>query len=174
MGLGSGEALTNAVTEILVRPGGRLSHQVIDQETSSARLVDTTEIRLERDAYIHNHVAWMRCGWVRHDLNVRFSGTGASADLDGVYVLGGRQHVDNHTVLDHASPHCTSREFYKGVLGGQSKGIFDGLVMVRKDAQKTDASQSNKNLLLTDTADANAPQLEIYADDGRAHGTTVG
>jgi Fe-S cluster assembly protein SufD len=143
---------------------------------TASQLMNTTEARLSRDAYLHDHVSWLRGGWVRHNLEVRLAEAGASCDLDGLYVLGERQHVDNHMVIDHVMPHCVSREFYKGVLGGRAKGIFSGRVIVREHAQKTDSSQNNRNLLLTDTADASAkPQLEIYADDVKcAHGTTVG
>jgi Fe-S cluster assembly protein SufD len=91
-------------------------------------------------------------------------------------MVAGRQHVDNHTRIDHVKPHCSSRELYKGVLGGRSKGVFNGKIYVHKDAQKTDAKQTNKNLLLSEDAVINTkPQLEIYADDVKCtHGTTIG
>jgi Fe-S cluster assembly protein SufD len=176
LAVGDNVTLTNVVTEILLRRGARLTHQVTADGATASQLMNTTEARLSRDAYLHDHVSWLRGGWVRHNLEVRLAEAGASCDLDGLYVLGERQHVDNHTVIDHVMPHCVSREFYKGVLGGRAKGIFSGRVIVREHAQKTDSSQNNRNLLLTDTADASAkPQLEIYADDVKcAHGTTVG
>ena len=103
-------------------------------------------------------------------------GEGAESTLNGLYVISGRQHVDNHTTLDHAKPHCGSRELYKGVLDGASTGVFNGKIIVRKDAQKTDSKQSNKNLLLSENAVINTkPQLEIYADDVKCtHGATIG
>jgi Fe-S cluster assembly protein SufD len=96
--------------------------------------------------------------------------------LNGLYLVNGRQHVDNHTWIEHAAPHCTSRELYKGVLDGESTGVFRGRIFVHRAAQKTDAIQSNPNLLLSDKADINTkPQLEIYADDVRCtHGATIG
>jgi Fe-S cluster assembly protein SufD len=96
--------------------------------------------------------------------------------MDGAFILSGSQHVDNHTLVDHAVPNCLSKEFYKGILDDKSTGVFNGKIMVRKDAQKTNAYQSNKNILLTKTATMNSkPQLEIFADDVRcSHGTTTG
>jgi Fe-S cluster assembly protein SufD len=104
------------------------------------------------------------------------AGEGAEALLHGLYVINGWQHVDNHTVIDHAKPHCASREVYKGVLDGHAGGVFNGKIIVRKDAQKTDSKQSNKNLLLSEDASINTkPQLEIYADDVKCtHGATIG
>ena len=101
---------------------------------------------------------------------------GASADLRGLYLLTGDQHADNHTTVDHAKPHCTSRELYKGVLADNAHGVFNGKVLVRPSAQKSDAALSNHNLLLSDQAQVDTkPELEIYADDVKcSHGTTVG
>jgi len=103
-------------------------------------------------------------------------GEGAESHLYGLYVIAGQQHVDNHTIIDHAKPHCPSREVYKGVLDGKAQGVFNGKIIVRPDAQKTDSKQSNKNMLLSEDAIINTkPQLEIYADDVKCtHGATVG
>jgi Fe-S cluster assembly protein SufD len=106
---------------------------------------------------------------VRNDVNVALNGEGAETTLNGLYVSDNHQHVDNHTVIDHRMPHCNSRELYKGILDDQSSAVFNGSIIVRKDAQKTDARQSNKNLLLSEGATINSkPQLEINADDVNA------
>ena len=113
---------------------------------------------------------------VRNDLNVLLNGEGCDCTLDGLYFAGGEQHVDNHTTIDHAKPHCSSRELYKGILDGKSTGVFNGKIIVRKDAQKTDARQTNNNLLLSEESLINTkPQLEILADDVKCtHGATIG
>jgi Fe-S cluster assembly protein SufD len=113
---------------------------------------------------------------VRHDLRALLDGEGATCDLDGLYLTLGTQHLDNQTTIDHARPHCASREVYKGVLSGQSRTTFNGRIVVRPHAQQTDAKQSNQNLLLSPGALAQTrPQLEIYADDVKCtHGATVG
>jgi Fe-S cluster assembly protein SufD len=172
-----GEAtLCNSVTEVLLRAGASLDHQVLGLGAVGQTLVHTVEVRQERDSKYHLHASWLGGTLTRSNVRVKLVGPGAEATLDGLYLLDGDQHVDNHTILDHMAPRCTSRETYKGVLGGRSKGVFDGLIVVRPDAQHTDAAQSNRNLLLSDTAEADTkPQLEIYADDVKcAHGTTVG
>jgi len=112
----------------------------------------------------------------REEVNTVLDGEGAESHLYGLYVISGKQHVDNHTIIDHAKPHCPSREVYKGVLDGKAQGVFNGKIIVRPDAQKTDSKQSNKNLLLSEDAIINTkPQLEIYADDVKCtHGATVG
>ena len=112
----------------------------------------------------------------RHDINIDLAGRGAQCTLNGLYSASGRQHVDYHTRIDHRVEHCNSFEDYKGVLSGRGRGVFNGRVIVHEGAQKTDAYQSNKNLLLSADAEVDTkPQLEIYADDVKcAHGATVG
>ncbi|HWR20657.1 MAG TPA: SufD family Fe-S cluster assembly protein, partial [Verrucomicrobiae bacterium] len=109
-------------------------------------------------------------------LNVALDGEGAECTLNGLYMVTGRQHVDNHTRIDHAQPHCSSRQLYKGILDGKSKGVFSGKIVVHKAAQKTDAKQTNKNLLLSEDAVIDSkPQLEIFNNDVKCtHGTTIG
>ena len=128
------------------------------------------------NSLFESHTFWLGGENIRNDLEVHLNGRGARAKLNGLYLLSGTQHVDNQTLLDHAVPDCHSEESYKGVLGGRSHGIFNGKILVQKDAQKTDANQSNRNLLLSDNANVDTkPQLEIYADDVKcSHGTTVG
>lgn len=174
-GWGEAAALVNVVTEIQVGAGASVEHHLLEAVGSNTH-VATMRVRQDRDSRFTSHVAVLGGGVVRNDLRVILGGPGAEATLNGLYVLGGTQHVDNHTVIDHAAPHCNSHENYKGVLGGKSKGIFDGLVMVREGARKTDSVQNNRNLVLTPTADANSkPTLEIYNDDVKcAHGSTIG
>jgi Fe-S cluster assembly protein SufD len=113
---------------------------------------------------------------VRNDISVLLDAEGAESRIDGLYMVDGTQHVDNHTTIEHLKPNCVSHEDYKGILGGKSHGVFSGRILVHKDAQKTDAKQNNKNLLLTRDAVINTkPQLEIYADDVKCtHGAAVG
>ena len=113
---------------------------------------------------------------VRNNLNIVPDAEGCETNLYGLYLLKGKQHVDNHTLIDHKKPNCYSNELYIGIMDGKSTGVFNGKVHVRKDAQKTNAYQSNKNILLTDDATINTkPQLEIYADDVKcSHGATTG
>ena len=115
-------------------------------------------------------------GLVRNEVNVALAGEGASLTLDGLFVLADNQHVDNHTVIDHVSPHCDSLELYKGILDDKSRGIFDGTIIVRPDAQKTNSRQVNRNLLLSESAIVDSkPTLEIHNDDVKcSHGSTIG
>jgi Fe-S cluster assembly protein SufD len=168
--------LTNVVTELHVGPNAEARHVVAGLHPETAHAVHTLEARLDRDARLHATLVWLGGAVTRSNVHVVHAAGGSEATLDGLYVLGGRQHVDNHTVVDHAAPACTTRETYKGALGGRSKGIFDGLVVVRQGASKTDSVQSCRNLLLSDEADASAkPTLEIYDEDVKCgHGTTVG
>src|SRR4029077_18941962 len=113
---------------------------------------------------------------VRNEVRVALDAEGCEATINGLYMASGRQHMDNHTVIDHAKAHCASHELYKGILDGKAHGVFNGKIFVRQDAQKTDAKQTNQTLLLSDDATINTkPQLEIYADDVKCtHGATVG
>ncbi|HEV2499799.1 MAG TPA: SufD family Fe-S cluster assembly protein, partial [Terriglobia bacterium] len=130
----------------------------------------------ERSSRFHSHSISLGARLARHDINAVLSGEGAECTLNGLFQVAGEQHVDHHTRLDHAMPHCSSREYYRGVLDGKSMGVFNGAIIVRKDAQKTDAIQSNKNLLLSEGAVINTkPELQILADDVRCtHGATIG
>jgi Fe-S cluster assembly protein SufD len=176
VGLGEGSSLTNAVAEIAVAEGAAVSHYKIEQESERAYHVGTTHVSQGRDSrYVSCSVA-IGGALARNTLSVRFEAEGGSCSLDGLYVVHGGQHVDNHTLIDHARPGCTSRQLYKGVLDGRSRAVFNGRVLVRPDAQRTDAHQTNKNLLLSEDAEVDTkPQLEIFADDVRCtHGAAVG
>ena len=138
--------------------------------------IGRVHIRQSRDSAYDGHSFWLGGEWVRNDIEVELSEPGAACSLNGLYLMDGEQHLDNHTLIDHQAPHCVSRELYKGVLGGKSTGVYNGMVKVQQPAQKTDSEQANHNILLSDSADINTkPELEIYADDVKcAHGTTVG
>ncbi len=167
---------TNAVTEIIAGENAVIEHYKMQQESDQAFHIATIQVHQARTSTLRSHSISLGGALVRNDLNTTLDGEGADCSLNGLYVTAGRQHIDNHTIVDHAMAHCTSRELYKGILDGKSTAVFNGAVIVRKDAQKTDSSQTNKNLLLSDEAVINTkPQLEIYADDVKCtHGATIG
>lgn len=176
----SGEAdhrnLTNLVTQIDVAEGAELRHLRVQREGAKALLVNRTDVNLGRSAGYTGFAYDLGGRLVRHDLNVSLNDERAGCELNGLFVLGGRQHVDNHTRVDHHVPNTRSDEVYKGVLAGHSRGVFNGKVVVHGGADGTDAKQSNANLLLSRDAEVDAkPELEIYADDVKcSHGATVG
>lgn len=167
---------TNTVTEIVAGPGAVLRHYKLQREGNHAFHVASIQAALAHQSGLTSHSVSLGGGLVRNDIDIVLGGEGAECSLDGLYVVSGRQHVDNHTTIDHARPHGTSREIYKGILDGDSRGVFDGKIVVRQDAQKTDARQTNNNLVLSDGALINTkPQLEIRADDVKcAHAATIG
>jgi Fe-S cluster assembly protein SufD len=167
---------TNAVTEIVVGPGAVVDHYKVQREGNRAFHMATMQVRLGRAAKFSSHAVMQGGQWVRNEINAVFEGEGGECILNGLYQASGQQLVDNHTFIDHAYPHCASHELYKGILDGQARGVFNGKIYVRQDAQKTDAKQTNQTLLLSDDATINTkPQLEIYADDVKCtHGATVG
>jgi len=174
--LDEGSYFTNEVTEIVTEEGAVVEHVKLQLESPEAFHVGTVQGIQERNSVFNSHNLSFGGSLVRNDVNSVLNAEGAECVLNGLFVAGARQHVDNHTALDHAKPHCNSRELYKGILDGDATGVFNGKILVRKDAQKTNAIQSNKNLLLSKNAVVNTkPQLEIYADDVRCtHGATVG
>jgi len=173
---GSGPGFTNAVTEVHVGAGATVHWVLLQREHDAHFHVANLAVRQERDSTFTAHTLTLGGCLVRNDAGVLLAGEGAHCTLDGLFVGGGASVLDNHTEIDHAVPHGTSRELYKGVLGGAARGVFRGRVIVRPDAQKTSASQSNANLLLGARAEIDTkPQLEIYADDVKcSHGSTVG
>ena len=172
---GRGEYLTNAVTEIVAGEGAVVDHYKLQTEDSAAFHVSTTQVQLGRSANFTSHSISMGGALVRNDVNVVLS-EGTEATINGLYIVNGTQHVDNHTSIDHAKPHGTSHELYKGILDGRASAVFNGRILVRKDAQKTDSKQTNKNLVLSDEAVIDTkPELQILADDVRCtHGATIG
>ena len=175
MYIGGGTYLTNAVTEIVAGDGAVVEHCKVQAESLSAFHVATIQAQVGRSAAFISHNISLGGALVRNDVNAVLA-EGSDAELNGLYLLNGRQHVDNHTSIDHAQPHGTSREVYKGILDGQGTAVFNGRVIVRKDAQKTDSKQTNKNLVLSDEAVIDTkPELQILADDVRCtHGATIG
>jgi Fe-S cluster assembly protein SufD len=173
---GDGAAFTNAVTEVHVGAGATVHWVLLQREHDAHFHVSNLAVRQERDSTFSAHTLTLGGRLVRNDAGVLLAGEGASCTLDGLFVGGGSSVLDNHTEVDHAVPHGTSQELYKGVLGGAARGVFRGRVIVRPDAQKTSASQSNANLLLGTRAEIDSkPQLEIYADDVKcSHGSTTG
>ena len=175
-GVGDGVYLTNAVTEIVAAADSRLDHCKLQQESIHAYHLATMQVELNRSADFVSHSASVGGRITRNDLNVVMAGEHAHATLNGLVLIGGEQHVDNHTLLDHAAANCPSHELYKHVLDGKSTGVFKGKILVRPGSQKTDSKQTSKTLLLSDDADMNSqPALEIYADDVKCtHGSTTG
>lgn len=176
LGFGEGAYFTNAVTEFAVEENAVADYVKVQQEGAAAFHMATVRFHQARNSSLKSCSLALGSLLGREELGAVLDGEGAEALLNGLYVTTGRQLIDNHTVLDHAQPHCSSREFYKGVLDEKSTGVFNGKIIVRKDAQKTDSKQSDKNLLLSEDATINTkPQLEIYADDVKCtHGATIG
>ncbi|MGH9392645.1 MAG: Fe-S cluster assembly protein SufD [Terriglobales bacterium] len=168
---------TNAVAAIEAGENAAVEYTRLGQDSGAAFQVSKLRTRQLRDSRVAAHSLSLGSALTRNNVHAILDGEGAECTLNGLFALSGSQHVDNSTILDHARPLGTSREYYKGVLDGKAVGVFNGRIIVRKDAQHTDAIQSSKNLLLSDSAATiNAqPQLEIYADDVRCtHGATVG
>jgi Fe-S cluster assembly protein SufD len=174
--LGDGVAFSNAVTEVVVGQNGVLSHTLIERESTSAFNVSTLRIQQGRSSSVASHSVLLGGALVRNNVHPVMAGEGCDCLINGLFLATGRQHMDNYMKVEHASPHCGSRQFYHGILDGQSRGVFHGRIIVHKDAQKTDAKQTNRNLLLSEGAQIDTkPQLEIYADDVKCtHGATIG
>ncbi len=166
---------TNAVTEIIVGKGAHIDHYKLQREGSAASHMSLMQVQLDRESQFTSHAVNLGGAWVRNEINAVFGAERAECTLNGLYQASDKQFIDNHTFIDHAYPHCASHEVYKGILDGKARGVFNGKIYVREDAQKTDAKQTNKTLLLSDDATINTkPQLEIYADDVKCtHGATV-
>jgi Fe-S cluster assembly protein SufD len=167
---------TNAVTEIVLGEDAILEHSRVDKESSNAFHISTTRVAQSANSRYGCTSVMAGGKLTRNNHEIVLQGEHAECRLDGLYLARGAQHIDNHTMVDHRVPNCASREYYKGIMDGESRAVFNGKVFVRQDAQKTDAQQTNKNLLLSDNAVVDTkPQLEIYADDVKCtHGATVG
>ena len=168
--------LTNAVTEMVAMEGAALDHYKIQEESDGAFHVATVHSVAQRGSTLTSHNITLGGRLTRNDTTAVLDGENARSTLNGLYLLDGEEHVDNHTLIEHARPDCTSHEFYKGVLDDRATAVFRGKIHVHREAQKTDAYQSNQNLLLSDDAEVTSkPQLEIYADDVKcSHGSTTG
>ena len=168
--------LNNVLTEIELDQHARLEHYVLQQESTQAYHLHSLATRQSAHSHYRLHALATGAKLSRHDVHVALNGTNANCEMNGLYFVGGAQHVDFHTEIDHAVADCRSREDFKGILLDRSRGVFNGRILVRPDAQRTDSAQSNHNLLLSRDAEIDTkPELEIYADDVKcAHGTTVG
>jgi Fe-S cluster assembly protein SufD len=175
-GLPGGAYMTNVVSEIIVGDNGVLEHDKLQVENGAAFHIGSTYSLQGRDSVVTSNAIALGGRLVRNTVTATFGAPGSECTLNGLSLGTGEQVIDNHTVIDHAHPHCASHELYKAVLDGTSRGIFNGKIFVRPDAQKTDARQTNKTLLLSDGATIDTkPQLEIFADDVKCtHGATVG
>ncbi|WP_292938335.1 Fe-S cluster assembly protein SufD [Noviherbaspirillum sp.] len=175
-GLDGAVYFTNVVTRIFAAANAAVAHHKLQQEASGAFHVAGIHALQQRDSRLESHSFSLGATLARNDITTAFEAPGCDAILNGLYLVGGQQHVDHHTRIDHRQPNGTSREHYRGVLDGQSHAVFNGKVVVQPGAQKTNAYQANHNLLLSRDAEIDTkPELEIYADDVKCnHGATVG
>lgn len=172
----SGVYFTNAVTEIIVGDNAEIDHYKLQRESRGAYHFATLHVHLARSSRMNTDSISLGGALVRNDVGTMLGGEGIDCTLNGLYMAEGSQHIDNHTNIEHAMPHCESHELYKGILNDKATAVFNGRIHVHPDAQKTDAKQSNRCVLLSDDAQINTiPQLEIYADDVKCtHGAAVG
>jgi Fe-S cluster assembly protein SufD len=174
--LGENASFTNAVTEFVVGEEANVHYYKVQNESDKSYHIGTTSVLQAGKSVFTANTVTANGGFVRNNLNIKIDGEYAEANMFGLYIPNGKQHIDNHTAVDHAKPNSNSNELYKGILKGKSTGVFNGKIFVRQDAQKTNAFQSCKNVLLSEDASMNTkPQLEIWADDVKcSHGTTTG
>ncbi len=166
----------NALTEMFVDENSVVHHYKIQEENEQGNLISATQVQQEKQSVFTTNTVTLSGAFVRNNLNIVLNNQHIEANLNGLYLTNDHQVVDNHTLVDHRMPNCNSNELYKGIVDGHSTATFNGKIFVRKDAQKTNAFQSNKNILLSDDSTVNTkPQLEIYADDVKcSHGTSTG
>jgi Fe-S cluster assembly protein SufD len=175
--LGAGApAFCNPATELVAGDNAVISHYMIEREHQQAFNTSTLRLQQGRSANVSSHSVLLGGGLVRNNVHPVLAGEGSECLINGLFIGNGQQHLDNYMLVEHASPHCASRQFYNGILDDRAHGVFHGRIIVHKDAQKTDAKQTNRNLLLSDDARIDTkPQLEIYADDVKCtHGATIG
>lgn len=176
IGMDDANYFTNAVTEVALDQAARLQHYKLQQESINGYHVGNLNVRQGKDSQLVSHSISLGGSLVRNDIHSQLNAEGASISLNGLYMTKGKQHVDNHTRVDHLKPNTFSTENYRGVMNDRSRAVFNGKVIVHQDAQKIEAHQNNANLLLSDDAEIDTkPELEIYADDVKcSHGATVG
>jgi Fe-S cluster assembly protein SufD len=174
--IGENTGLNNVVSEIFVGQNANFDHYKLQNDEVTVSHIGTTQVKQERDSHYSNTTISLNGGIIRNNLNIVIDGENCEAYMNGLYAPTGNTHIDNHTLADHRKPHSYSNELYKGIMDGKSTGVFNGKIYVRQDAQKTNAFQSNKNILISPTASVNTkPQLEIWADDVKcSHGCTTG
>lgn len=172
----AGTYFNNFANRVLVGDNAQLHHYCIQQEGSEGFAINNVEAAQGRDSTFYNYTLDLGGRLVRNNLNTLHTGSNATTNYYGIYFGKGEQHIDNHTFIDHAVPHCQSNELYKGIVTDKARGVFNGKVMVRQDAQKTNAFQQSSSLVLSNQAQMDSkPQLEIFADDVRcSHGATIG
>jgi Fe-S cluster assembly protein SufD len=173
---GTANAFCNAATELVAGDNTVLSHYRVEREQAGTFNISTLRIQQGRSANIASHSVLLGGALVRNNVHPVLAGEGGECLINGLFLGGGYQHLDNYMLVEHASPRCGSRQFYNGILDGHAHGVFHGRIIVHKDAQKTDAKQTNRNLLLSDDAQIDTkPQLQIHADDVKCtHGATIG
>ncbi|HET7159198.1 MAG TPA: Fe-S cluster assembly protein SufD, partial [Burkholderiales bacterium] len=174
--VGSGAAFTNAVAEVWLGAGAVMDHYKLQEEPADSFHIASMFVHSARNGNFSSHALTFGGGLVRNEVIAVLDGEGIDCTLNGLYVGRAKQLIDNHTTIDHAKAHCPSHEIYKGILGGKARAVFNGKIIVRPDAQKTDAKQTNKALLLSDEANINTkPELEIFANDVKCtHGAAIG
>jgi Fe-S cluster assembly protein SufD len=174
--LGSAADFTSAVSEISLADEARIDHYRINDVSTQSFHFAAQHVKQQRGSNFRSHAITLGGSLVRNDISASLASAGCECTLNGLYFVDGNRLVDNHTIIDHAMPHCNSHELYKGIITDKGKGVFNGKIFVRQDAQKTDAKQTNQTLLLSpDAAIDTKPQLEIFADDVKCtHGATVG
>jgi len=174
--IGTNDSFTNCFTEVVLNKDAHLDYYKIQNDSDKSYHVGTTQIYHVKKSYSSSTTITLSGAIVRNNLNIELGDEYCEAYLNGLYLEQGNMHVDNHTLVDHAKPNCYTNELYKGVLDDKSSGVFNGKIYVKLDAQKTNAFQSNKNILLSPNASMNTkPQLEILADDVKcSHGCTIG
>jgi len=170
------KTFSNSFTRYHVGSNAELGIDIIQEGNDGSFLHNQTIVNQEKDSRFTQNTFTLSGNWIRNNTIVNVNGQNSEANLNGVYIPSGKEHVDNHTLIDHKVAHCESNELYRGVMMDKSTGVFNGKVFVRQDAQKTNAFQSNGNVLLSDFATINSkPELEIYADDVKcSHGSTTG
>jgi Fe-S cluster assembly protein SufD len=169
-------SFSNIVTEVHVGDNGTLDHYKLQNLNNSSTLISSVYFRLEAAANLESHYISLNGGMLRNNIRLLFNGPRGNANIYGIYLMDRKQHADNQVFVDHACPDCTSNEMFKGILDEHARAVFNGHVLVRRNSTRTDARQTNKNILLTDTARVNSkPFLEIYNDDVKcSHGSTTG
>ncbi len=174
--LKGGVAFCNTATELVAAESAVISHYMIEREHRDTFNISTLRMQQGKSANVSSHSVLLGGGLVRNNVHPVLAGEGGECTINGLFIGNGRQHLDNYMLVEHAAPHCESRQFYNGILDDSAHGVFHGRIIVHKDAQKTDAKQTNRNLLLSDDAQIDTkPQLEIYADDVKCtHGATIG
>jgi Fe-S cluster assembly protein SufD len=170
------QLVCNTLTEVVVEEGAKVLLYKMQNNCSGLNLISTTQVFQHTNSHFDTHTLSLGGSWIRNNLNIVLGGEKCETHLNGLFILTHTEHVDNHTMVDHAMPHCESNQLYRGILDEKSVGVFNGKIFVRPDAQKTNAYQSSKNMLLSDDASINTkPQLEIYADDVKcSHGSSTG